>query len=57
VVVATFSASVDVDCEYEDAFREGMGEISQDSKDLAGYGKHLFAIQSFGILTFILNML
>lgn len=30
----TFSASVDVDCEYEDAFREGVGEISQDSKDV-----------------------
>jgi hypothetical protein len=23
----TFGALVDVDCEYEDAFREGVGEI------------------------------
>jgi hypothetical protein len=53
----TFSASVDVDCEYEDAFGEGMGEVPEDSKDLVGHVQRLLSIQSFAVLTFIVIML
>lgn len=53
----TFSASVGVDCEYEDAFGEGVGEVPKDSKDLAGHCWRVLSIQSFAILTFIVIML
>jgi hypothetical protein len=43
--------------EYEDAFREGVGEIPDDSKGLAGLGQRLLIIQSLATLTFIANML
>lgn len=56
--VCTFSAPVDVDCKYEDAFREGVGKVPEDSKDLAGHFQHVLSIyQSFAQLTFIVYML
>lgn len=53
----TFCAPVDVDCEYENAFRESVRKIPEDSKDLAGHNQCRISNRSLARLTFIVNIL